>query len=149
MILVALWSGERPTLRECLGIGTALAGLVYLVFPGVTAPTPFGSALMATAGIAWGVYTLRGRGEPSALAATTWNFIRTTPPAAVMALIVLSETTVTTRGVVLAVMSGAVASGSWLRRVVHSPPAADRHPRGARSAGGASVGGAGRGDLSG
>lgn len=66
---------------------------------------------MVVAGIAWGVYTLRGRSAPSLLEATTGNFIRTTPAVAVMMLVALDHATVTTRGLLLAVLSGAVASG--------------------------------------
>ena len=63
MIVVALRSGERPSPLEWIGLFLALGGLVYLVFPGLTAPSPLGSALMTIAGISWGFYTLRGRGS--------------------------------------------------------------------------------------
>src|SRR5688500_12132956 len=76
MLLVALHSGERPQLLEWLGVLLALGGLVYLVMPGLKAPSLIGSALMLLAGIAWGVYSLRGRGTGTPLADTTGNFIR-------------------------------------------------------------------------
>jgi drug/metabolite transporter (DMT)-like permease len=63
MILSGLLHGERPNLLQWAGLVVALAGLVYLVSPGVTAPSTGGSLLMALAGIAWGLYSLRGRGQ--------------------------------------------------------------------------------------
>ena len=71
MIVAALRSGERPLPLEWTGLGAALVGLVYLVSLGVTAPTPLGSGLMALAGIAWGVYSVRGRATSSPVATTT------------------------------------------------------------------------------
>jgi hypothetical protein len=62
MILSGLRAGERPHAREWTGLVLALGGLAYLVSPGLTAPSPAGSALMAVAGIAWGAYSLHGRG---------------------------------------------------------------------------------------
>jgi drug/metabolite transporter (DMT)-like permease len=63
MIFVALVKGERPKILEWLGLILALGGLIYLVFPGLSSPPFLSSALMATAGIAWGFYTLRGKGS--------------------------------------------------------------------------------------
>jgi drug/metabolite transporter (DMT)-like permease len=62
MILYGLWSGERPHALQWMGLFLALGGLIYLVVPGLEASSPEGSALMAIAGIGWGVYSLRGRG---------------------------------------------------------------------------------------
>jgi drug/metabolite transporter (DMT)-like permease len=111
MILVALRSGERPQILEWLGVVLALGGLVYLVLPGVRAPSPFGSALMTAAGIAWGVYSLRGRGSKSPLADTAGNFIRAVPPIIVLLLLSLNGVHLSQTGMLLAVLSGAVASG--------------------------------------
>lgn len=111
MILVALRSGERPQLVEWLGIALALGGLVYLVLPGLQAPSPLGSALMMIAGIAWGVYSLRGRGSGSPLAETTGNFIRTVPLILVVLLLSLNGVALSQTGILLAVLSGAIASG--------------------------------------
>jgi hypothetical protein len=67
MIIFAIWKGERLGLMSILGLLIALAGLTYLVFPGLAAPSPSGAALMALAGISWGIYSLRGRGSVSDL----------------------------------------------------------------------------------
>ena len=111
MLLVALRSGERPQLLEWLGLLLALAGLVYLVLPGLEAPSPLGSALMLMAGIAWGVYSLRGRGAGSPLADTTGNFIGAVPLILAVRLGTLGDVHLSQPGILLAVLSGAVASG--------------------------------------
>jgi drug/metabolite transporter (DMT)-like permease len=111
MLLVALRSGERPQLMEWLGLLLALGGLVYLVIPGLKAPSPLGSALMTLAGIAWGVYSLRGRGASSPLADTTGNFLRAVPLILLVRLILLNDLHLTASGILLAVLSGAIASG--------------------------------------
>ena len=83
MVAVALFRGERPRVLEWLGLVVALAGLVYLVFPGLSSPPLFASLLMAAAGVAWGFYTLRGKGSGDPLGDTTGNFIRSVPMMAI------------------------------------------------------------------
>lgn len=64
MIAIGIWSGDRPTTPEWFGWSLAFAGLVWLVLPGVEAPPLSGASLMAVAGIAWGIYSIRGRNSP-------------------------------------------------------------------------------------
>ncbi|NIO07359.1 MAG: EamA family transporter, partial [Deltaproteobacteria bacterium] len=71
MVGVALYRGERPHPLEWLGLAVALGGLIYLLLPGVSAPSPLGSFLMTIAGISWGVYTLRGRNLANPIAVTS------------------------------------------------------------------------------
>ncbi len=111
MMLVALRSGERPQPLEWLGLLLALGGLVYLVLPGLEAPSPLGSGLMILAGIAWGAYSLRGRGSASPLGDTTGNFIRAVPFTLAVLLVSLHGVELSPTGVLLAVLSGAAASG--------------------------------------
>jgi len=111
MILAALWSGERPGVIQWTGLVIAIAGLVVLVSPGLSAPSPVGSLLMALAGIAWGVYSLRGRNATDPAAETADNFLRTVPMVLVASLINLGDARITTEGVGLALTSGAIASG--------------------------------------
>jgi drug/metabolite transporter (DMT)-like permease len=111
MMSAALWSGERPHSLQWLGLGLALAGLVYLVLPGLTAPPLRGAALMALAGFAWGVYSLRGRGAANPLADTTSSFVRSVPLVLAVSLIALPRFHAEPAGVLLAVASGALASG--------------------------------------
>ena len=111
MIVSAFAAGERPKITEWLGLIFALGGLIYLVFPGLSAPPLFSSALMAIAGIAWGFYTLRGRGTTNPLADTTGNFLRTVPIIILTTLPFLSQIYSSQKGITLAVLSGAIASG--------------------------------------
>ena len=104
--------GERPRALEWLGLALAAAGLVALTVPGLAAPDPLGAVLMALAGVAWGVYSLRGRGATRPLAVTADNFARSLPFALVLAAAsVLTRGHVTAEGALLAVGSGALASG--------------------------------------
>jgi len=111
MIVVALRSGERPHPLEWAGLLLALGGLVYLVFPGLKAPSPLGSSLMTIAGIAWGFYTIRGRGSQNPLAATAGNFVYAVPMVLVVLAISFKSVFVSSSGVFYAVLSGALASG--------------------------------------
>ena len=94
-----------------MGLGAALVSLVYMVSPSVTPPTPLGSGLMALAGIAWGLYSVRGRTTSAPVATTAGNFVRTVPCAAVLSLITLRHAEITPRSALLAIPSGAAASG--------------------------------------
>jgi drug/metabolite transporter (DMT)-like permease len=111
MLAVALWSGERPHPLQWTGLLLAILGLVYLVSPGLAAPSLSSSALMGVAGISWGFYSLRGRGAQDPLTDTTNNFVRALPFAVATSLIMLGSFHVSTRGIVFAVLSGALASG--------------------------------------
>jgi len=111
MVVVAIFRGERPPVLEWLGLATAVGGLVYLVFPGLASPPLNSSLLMAAAGASWGAYTLRGKTTGDPLADTTGNFIRSLPMAAIIAIIFLPNLHLSTRGIVLAVLSGAITSG--------------------------------------
>jgi len=111
MITLALVSGERPRILEWIGLILALSGLIYLVFPSLSAPPLASSVLMTTAGIAWGFYTLRGKGSTNPLAETTGNFVRAVPFVILVSLPFLSQIHLSQKGIVLAVLSGAVASG--------------------------------------
>jgi drug/metabolite transporter (DMT)-like permease len=112
MLIAALWSGERPHLIEWTGLIVALAGLVYLVFPGLAAPQPLRSALMAIAGISWGFYSLRGRRSATdPLADTTNNFVCALPLVTIVNLILVRGAHVSAKGFFFAVLSGTLASG--------------------------------------
>jgi drug/metabolite transporter (DMT)-like permease len=119
MFAAGFKAGERFTPAGWIGLALALGGLVLLVLPGVTAPAPFGAVLMALAGVAWGGYSLRGRGVPDALGASAANFVRALPMALLLALLfrLLSHFAFATRahadaaGIALAIVSGALTSG--------------------------------------
>ncbi len=114
MILVTVLSGHRPGPGEWGGLILAFAGFVYLVLPGLSTPSATGFFLMTASGIAWGFYTLLGRGSKNPLADTAYNFIRTVPFVIVVLLVLLStlaDASLTMRGVLLAILSGGLASG--------------------------------------
>jgi len=111
MLLVALQRGERPQGMEWVGLVLALGGLVYLVFPGLSAPSLLGSALMLLAGIAWGFYSIRGRGSQNPLADTAGNFVYALPMVMAIFLIAFRNIQISTNGILLASLSGALASG--------------------------------------
>ena len=111
MIGAGLWQGERPSPREWVGLVVAMAGLVYLVLPGLSAPNPAGAALMVAAGVGWGVYSLRGRNRQAPVASTAGNFTRALPLAVAGVLLAWGTTHASSRGVALAVTSGAITSG--------------------------------------
>jgi len=111
MFVVALRSGEPFPALSWAGLGLAVAGLIYLVSPGVTAPDPLGAALMTVAGVAWGVYSLLGKNASDPLAATANNFIFSVPLVVLVSLLFLEEFHFTNQGLVLAVASGSIASG--------------------------------------
>jgi len=111
MILLALLKGERPKILEWLGLIFAFGGLIYLVFPGLSAPPLLSSVLMVFAGISWGFYTLRGRESVNPLADTTGNFVRAVPLMILTALPFLPQIHSSPKGILLAVASGAIASG--------------------------------------
>ena len=84
-----------------------------LTLPGATLPDPLGLLLMGLAGVAWGAYSLRGRGSVAPLAATSGNFARSVPLAlaALLAATLFASLHASARGLLLATASGALASG--------------------------------------
>jgi len=110
MILAGFVAGERMSKIQSAGFIAALAGLVILVLPGVQAPTLEGSALMLLSGIAWGMYSLFGRGVADAASATAGNFLRAVPMALGLSLLTLHWLKLDAIGVMYAVLSGALAS---------------------------------------
>ena len=111
MILGAVRSGERANPLQWLGLALAVAGLVYLLLPGLAAPPLRSAALMAVAGVAWGIYSLRGRGAANPLAQTAGNFARSVPLALGVLLAARPHLSILPEGAWLAVASGALASG--------------------------------------
>lgn len=111
MVAKAVTSGDRPGPLETLGLAIAFAALVYLVSPGVAAPAAGGVVLMAFAGVCWAAYSLLGRGSTHALADTSGNFLRCLPPALILIGWGWWRQPPSTTGLLLAVASGALASG--------------------------------------
>jgi len=111
MIGYGLWHGERLNLTQSSGLVVACSGLIGLMLPGVSAPPLGGALLMIVAGLAWGIYSLRGRGGTNAIESTAGNFMRALPFAAVLSLLMLSRVALDLAGIEYAIASGALASG--------------------------------------
>lgn len=111
MLGAGLWAGERFAPAAWAGLAAAVVGLVYLVSPGLAAPPAASAASMMLAGVAWGVYSLRGRGVFDPLAATASNFARAVLPALGLSLLSASYAHADGAGIALAIASGALTSG--------------------------------------
>jgi drug/metabolite transporter (DMT)-like permease len=125
MIGVGVWRGERLRALQWAGLALAVAGLVLLMLPGLAAPSLQGAASMVAAGVAWGIYSLRGKKTPKGLSGpegqnppaadptrvTANNFLRTVPMALLLGLVMVKHLSPDPAGMALAVLSGALASG--------------------------------------
>src|SRR5204863_1646185 len=111
MIIWGLSRGERLQTRQWLGLALAVAGLVALLFPGLSAPPINGALLMLCAGIAWGIYSLRGKGAGDPATATAGNFLRAVVFATGLSVALLPWLKLDRGGVGYAILSGAIASG--------------------------------------
>lgn len=111
MIGYGLWRGERLALVQWGGLLLALGGLVALLLPGLAAPPLPSAGLMVGAGIAWGVYSLRGKGAGDPTRVTAGNFLRAVPFSLALSLSLRGGTTLDAVGIGYAVASGALTSG--------------------------------------
>lgn len=111
MIIASVIMGNKLHLSEWLGLSLAFSGFVYLILPNLTTPSLMGFILMSVSGMAWGIYTLLGRASTSPLNDTAYNFLRTSPFILVLIVFGLDHAHITSMGIVLAVLSGAIASG--------------------------------------
>ena len=111
MILMSIFKGERLLAIEWVGMIVAFVGFIYLVLPQLGTPSLIGFIMMSISGIAWGFYTLAGRGSKNPLGDTSYNFLRTLPLVTVLLVVSIQQLALTTEGVVWAVLSGSLASG--------------------------------------
>jgi drug/metabolite transporter (DMT)-like permease len=118
MILWGFRKGERLDAIQMVGLIFAATGLVVLVFPGLSAPPLVSSILMVAAGVAWGIYSIRGKAGRDAIAATAGNFLRAVPFAAVVSIILLSRARLDHVGIFYAVASRSDHFRTWLRHLV-------------------------------
>ncbi|MGD8674034.1 MAG: DMT family transporter [Thiogranum sp.] len=111
MIGHGIWTGERLQRLQLAGLLLALGGLVGLLLPGLSAPPLFGSLLMLGAGVAWGIYSLRGKGAGDPTNVTAGNFLRAVPISAALSITMFNNISLDSAGVWYAISSGALASG--------------------------------------
>lgn len=112
MILVGILSGNKLQRVEWCGVFIAFSGFVYLVMPSLATPSLMGFILMSISGIAWGLYSLNGKGAKDPLSDTAYNFIRTLPFVIVLSAIAFQDASLSQHGVFLAILSGAITSGA-------------------------------------
>jgi drug/metabolite transporter (DMT)-like permease len=110
MIGFGLWQGERLRRRQLAGLALAAAGLFALLLPGLSAPPLLPALLMVGAGMAWAVYSLRGKGNTNPTLTTAGNFLRAVPFAAGLSVATLSHLSIDVAGTLYAMASGALAS---------------------------------------
>jgi drug/metabolite transporter (DMT)-like permease len=111
MIGYGLRNGERMKGVQVLGLGAALAGLVTLLLPELSAPSPASSVVMLAAGVAWGIYSLRAKGSGNPTAVTAGNFLRAVPFTVILCIVMVGDASLDRAGFWYAVVSGGVASG--------------------------------------
>jgi len=111
MFLGSIVKGHRLQIVEFLGAIIAFSGFIYLILPGVTAPSFTGFSLMTIAGISWGIYTLIGHNSQRPLMDTACNFFRTIPFVIILFILTFNTVHYSLIGILLAVLSGGIASG--------------------------------------
>ncbi|MCB0524294.1 MAG: DMT family transporter [Saprospiraceae bacterium] len=111
MIGYSIWKGEKLSTMATIGIAMAIIGLLVLLLPGLETPPLGASIIMLLAGVAWGVYTLLGKKATKPELVTAGNFIRATPMAIALSLVMVNNASPDRQGVLYAIISGALASG--------------------------------------
>jgi drug/metabolite transporter (DMT)-like permease len=111
MIGYGFYTGERLNKLQCIGLFLAFIGIIALMLPGLSAPPLLGSLIMIGAGIAWGIYSIRGKGAGDPTLISAGNFLRTIPFVIILTVITLNNQVLDLVGIGYAVASGALASG--------------------------------------
>jgi drug/metabolite transporter (DMT)-like permease len=111
MVGYSLWRGERLGQRRLAGMACAFAGLVGLVLPGLTAPPLLGTALMLISGFSWGLFSVRGRGAADPVLVMTGSFVRASPLALLLSILMWSQASPDKAGLWYAALSGGITSG--------------------------------------
>ncbi|MFV8410385.1 DMT family transporter [Vibrio owensii] len=113
LTLLALywWQGQRFKRLELIGIAVSLLGFAWLMLPSATRPDVWSALLMVLSGICWAGFTALGKQAPTPSCGITWGFITASIFSLLLSPLLLASTHVTLQGVMLAVASGAIASG--------------------------------------
>jgi drug/metabolite transporter (DMT)-like permease len=111
MLGYGLWRGERLVLRRVVGLVCAFGGVAGLMLPGLTAPPLLGAVLMIASGIAWGFFSIRGKGTGDPALVITGSFVRAAPLAMLLSIVMWSSASLNPAGIGYAMLSGALTSG--------------------------------------
>lgn len=112
MVIYGWRQGEKIGVLKGAGLLLAVAGTLLLLLPGAHAPEPTSALMMIGSGLAWAYYSVKGKSMPEAIPATTGNFILAVPFTVILSLVLSGERHTSAPGLMLAMTSGALASGA-------------------------------------
>lgn len=111
LLAIYWWQGERFQFLEIIGIGLSIVGFVWLMLPSATRPDISSALLMLTSGVCWAAFTALGKQAPSPSSGITWGFIAASIIGILLSPLMLSSIHLSLSGILLAITSGAIASG--------------------------------------
>ncbi|HIF5565112.1 TPA: DMT family transporter [Vibrio parahaemolyticus] len=111
LLAIYWWQGERFKFLEIIGIGLSIVGFVWLMLPSATRPDISSALLMLISGICWAAFTALGKQAPSPSSGITWGFIAASMIGIFLSPLMLSSIHLSLSGILLAITSGAIASG--------------------------------------
>lgn len=111
LVIISINTGEVAKASDWFAIGLAAAGLVIFLLPGTTMPAIENSILMVLSGLAWAIYTYKGKSESQPMRATASNFKGASVLAIILLVIAPHWSSIRPEGLWLAIISGAVTSG--------------------------------------
>ncbi len=111
LLAIYWWQGERFQYLEIIGIGLSIVGFVWLMLPSATRPDISSALLMLISGVCWAAFTALGKQAPSPSSGITWGFIAASMIGILLSPLMLSSIHLSLSGILLAITSGAIASG--------------------------------------
>ncbi|HCG7097560.1 TPA: DMT family transporter [Vibrio parahaemolyticus] len=111
LLFIYWWQGERFQFLEIIGIGLSIVGFVWLMLPSATRPDISSAFLMLISGVCWAAFTALGKQAPSPSSGITWGFIAASIIGILLSPLMLSSIHLSLSGILLAITSGAIASG--------------------------------------
>ncbi|EMD77969.1 permease [Vibrio diabolicus E0666] len=111
LLAIYWWQGERFQFLEIIGIGLSIVGFVWLMLPSATRPDISSALLMLISGVCWAAFTALGKQAPSPSSGITWGFIAASIIGILLSPLMLSSIHLSLSGILLAITSGAIASG--------------------------------------
>ncbi|MDV2468005.1 DMT family transporter [Acinetobacter chinensis] len=110
MVGYGLCHGERINLRRGTGLVIAITGILILLLPGASAPHLGYAAMMVLSGIGWAMYSIAGKNMHNPLASSLGNFVLAIPFVLLVYLVFYTQSFIKPQGVLLALLSGGLAS---------------------------------------
>lgn len=110
MVGYGLCHGEKINIQRGVGLGIAILGILILLLPGAAAPNLVYAAIMVLSGIGWAMYSIAGKNMQNSLASTLANFVMASPFVLLAYAALYAQSFAQPQGVLLAVLSGGLAS---------------------------------------